>query len=127
MLAYSTEQNGKNTRPVSNRRDGWYLHKMSTMSDLTLSCHERLHHMAHQACLIIRSKSHEANVPYTEGKMRRTDGRCFPNSLTCCEEALHVVILTKHQGQSLLSRECFCSDLIVSNPSACLPYPTYIP
>ena len=70
----------------------------------TLSCHERLYHMAHQACLIIRSKSHEANVPYTEGKMRRNDGRSFPNSFMCCEEALQVVILTKHQGQSVLSR-----------------------
>ena len=73
----------------------------------TLSCHERLYHMAHQACLIIRSKSHEANVPYTEGKMRRNDGRSFPNSFMCCEETLQVVILTKHQGQSVLSRVFF--------------------
>jgi len=65
---------------------------------------EWLHHMAHQACLIIRSKSHEANVPYTEGKMRRNDGRSFPNSFMCCEETLQVVILTKHQGPSVLSR-----------------------
>lgn len=43
------------------------------------------------------------------------------HSVYVLRESLHVVTLTKHQGRSLLSRECFRSGLIVSDPSACLP------
>lgn len=63
--------------------------------------------MVQQAFLIIRSKSHEASLPYPE-KNERTR---WPDLLQFCEhaveEGLHVVILTKPQGQSLLPYNVF--------------------